>query len=34
MKNALKSFAKSGLIQLGLTATASATDEAIHEKMF
>ena len=34
MKNALKSFAKSGLIQLGLPATASATDEAIHEKMF
>ena len=34
MKNALKSLAKSGLIQLGLTAAASATDEAIPEKMF
>ena len=34
MKNVLKSLAKSVLISLGLTATASATDAAVHKKMF
>ena len=34
MKNVLKPSAKSVLIPLGLTATASATDAAIHKKMF
>ena len=34
MKNALKPLAKSILIQLGLTAAASATGPAIHKKMF
>ena len=34
MKNVLKPLAKSVLIPLGLTATASATDAAIHKKMF
>ena len=34
MKNVLKPLAKSVLILLGLTATASATDTSIHEKMF
>ena len=34
MKNALKSLAKNGLIQLGLTAAESATNGAIPEKMF
>ena len=34
MKNILKSLAKSVLIPLGLTAAASATDAAIHKKMF
>ena len=33
MKNVLKPLAKSVLILLGLTATASATDAAIHKKM-
>ena len=32
--NVLKPLAKSVLIQLGLTAAASATDAAIHKKMF
>ena len=32
--NVLKSLAKSVLIPLGLTAAASATDAAIHKKMF
>ena len=32
--NALKPLAKSVLIPLGLTALASATDAAIHKKMF
>ena len=32
--NVLKTLAKSVLIQLGLTAAASATDAAIHRKMF
>ena len=32
--NVLKSLAKSVLIPLGLTATASATDAAIHKKIF
>ena len=34
MKNVLKLLAKSVLIPLGLTAAASATDAAIHKKMF
>ena len=34
MKNVLKPLAKSVLIPLGLTAAASATDEAIHKNMF
>ena len=34
MKNVLKKLAKSVLIPLGLTAETSATDEAIHKKMF
>ena len=34
MKNVLKPLAKSVLIPLGLTAAASATDEAIHKKIF
>ena len=34
MKNVLKPLAKSTLIPLGLTAAASATDAAIHKKMF
>ena len=34
MKNVLKPLAKSVLILLGLTATASAKDAAIHKKMF
>ena len=34
MKNVLKPLVKSILIPLGLTAAASATDAAIHEKMF
>ena len=34
IKNVLKSLAKSVLIPLGLTAKASATDAAIHKKMF
>ena len=34
MKNVIKSLAKSVLIPLGLTAAASATDAAIHKKMF
>ena len=34
MKNVLKSLAKSVLIPLGLTAAISATDSAIHKKMF
>ena len=34
MKNQLKPLAKSVLIPLGLTASASATDVAIHKKMF
>ena len=33
-KNLLKPLAKSVLIPLGLTAAASATDAAIHKKMF
>ena len=33
-KNVLKPLAKSVLIPLGLTAAASATDVAIHKKMF
>ena len=34
LKNVLKSLAKSYLIPLGLTEAASATDAAIHKKMF
>ena len=34
MKNARKLLAKSTLIALGLTAAASATDSAVHKKMF
>ena len=34
MKNVLKPLAKSILKPLGLTAAASATDVAIHKKMF
>ena len=34
MKNVLKPLAKSNLVPLGLTAGASATDAAIHKKMF
>ena len=34
MENVLKPLAKSVLIPLGLTAVASATDAAIHKKMF
>ena len=34
MKNVLKPLAKSVLISLGLTAAASATNAAIHRKMF
>ena len=34
MKNVTKPLAKSVLIPLGLTAAASATDAAIHKKMF
>ena len=34
MKNVLKPLAKSVLIPLGLTAAASATDAAVHKKMF
>ena len=34
MKNVLKPLAKSILIPLGLTAAASARDEAIHKKIF
>ena len=34
MKNVLQQLAKSDLILLGLTAVASATDAAIHKKMF
>ena len=34
MKNVLKLLAKSVLIPLGLTAASSATDAAIHKKMF
>ena len=34
MKNVLKTLAKSFLIPLGLTAAASATDVALHKKMF
>ena len=34
MKNVLKTLAKSVLIPLELTAAASATDTAIHKKMF
>ena len=34
MANVLKPLAKSILIQLGLTSAASATDVAIHKKMF
>ena len=34
MKNVLKPLAKSVLIPLGLTVAASATDVAIHQKMF
>ena len=34
MKNVLKPLPKSVLIPLGLTAAASATDAAIHKKMF
>ena len=34
MKNVLKPLAKRVLIPLGLTAAASATDAAIHKKMF
>ena len=32
--NILKTLAKSVLVPLGLTAAASATDAAIHKKMF
>ena len=34
MKNVVKRLAKSVLIPLGLTASASATDAAIHKNMF
>ena len=34
MKNVLKPLTKSVLIPLGLTTSVSATDTAIHEKMF
>ena len=34
MKNSFKQFAKSVLISLGLTAAVSATDAAIHNRMF
>ena len=34
MKNVLKPLAKGVLIPLGLTVTTSATDAAIHKKMF
>ena len=34
MENVLKPLAKSVLVPLGLTASASATDAAIHKKMF
>ena len=34
MKNVLKTLAESVLIPLGLTGAASATDAAIHKKMF
>ena len=34
MKNVLKTLSKSTLILLGLTATTTGTDAAIHEKMF
>ena len=34
MKNVLKPLAESVLIPLGLTAAASATNAAIHKKMF
>ena len=34
MKNKLKPLAKNLLIPLGLTAAASATDAAIHKKIF
>ena len=34
MKNVLKPLAKSVLIPLGLTASASVTDAAIHKKIF
>ena len=34
MKNVLKPLAKSVLIPLGLPVAASATDAAIHKKMF
>ena len=34
MRNVLKLLTKSVLIPLGLTAAASATDAAIHKKMF
>ena len=34
MKNVLKPLAKNVLISLGLTAAASTTDAAIHEKIF
>ena len=34
MKNVLKTQAKNVLIPLGLTTAASATDAAIHKKMF
>ena len=34
IKNVLKTLAKSVLIPLGLTATASATDAAIQKKLF
>ena len=34
MKNVLKPLAKNVIITLGLTAATSATDVAIHKKMF
>ena len=34
MKNVLKPLAQSVLIPIGLTAAASATDAAIHKKIF
>ena len=34
IRNVLKPLAKSALMPLGLTATASSTDVAIHKKMF